>query len=168
MGQIYLLTFPNGKGYVGQTRQTTGKRLAQHRRDLKKRISALYNAWRHYGEPHCLVLGEIPDAQLDTQEIAAIALLGTQRPNGYNIAAGGSSAEMADETRRKIGDANRGRREKPEVTARRAALLRGRKHTPETIAKRAAAGTGKKRSPESCARLSAARKRWWDARKAKP
>lgn len=83
IGRVYYLRFPNGKGYVGLTLCTMAKRLAR--------------AWRKYGEPACVQLGEFPETQLPAIEIAMIAALGTLHPGGYNKSPGGAlvSAETA-------------------------------------------------------------------------
>lgn len=163
MGFIYLLTFANGRGYVGQTTQRLSSRMAQHRRDRLTRRTVLYAAWAKYGEPALLSLGEYPNGQLDRLEIAMIEVLRTQRPGGYNITEGGGRPLMANETRAKIGAALRGRKQPPAATARRAEALRGRKHSAQTIAKRAEAALGGKRTPEQRRRMAAAHRARWAA-----
>ena len=89
MGYIYLLTFSNGKFYVGQTRRSITCRFRQHRADAKIKCQPLYQAWRKYGEPALLVLAEAPHADLDRLEVSAIAAVGSIDPIGYNLTPGG-------------------------------------------------------------------------------
>ncbi len=94
MGLIYLLTFPNGKKYVGQTKGTMERRLAQHKNNAQqhRKNELLYNAWRKHGMPQVLILAELPIAELNEAERSMITALATLEPNGYNLTSGGDSA----------------------------------------------------------------------------
>jgi len=124
---IYLLTFPNGKQYIGQTVRMLGTRISQHRQAVNAgSLLPVHCAWRKHGEPSVSILGEYGDmASLHAAEISLIASHGTLAPNGYNVAFGGEtapskSADVArkisakakgrghtDATRGKIGDASK-------------------------------------------------------------
>ena len=81
-----------------------------------------------------------------------------------NLTDGGDGASgnvMSEEARRKISEANKGRKREPFSDATRAKMSAahlGKKLSPEAIAKTAAAHRGMKRSPETLARMSAALK----------
>lgn len=65
---------------------------------------------------------------------------------------------MSEETKKKIGDAHRGRKHSEEFKRAISARQIGRRLTPEAIAKTTAANTGRKHSPERRAKFSEASK----------
>lgn len=155
MAIIYILTFPNGKCYVGQTIQPLNRRLAFHRRqaaraDRKYQGNLLYAAWKKYGHPQVSFTPPIPPEILDTAEIDYIRLLKSQRPNGYNVLPGGKSRRWDEETRRKLSVSATWRMSDPTARQKIAAgLIRhfsnkeareavSRQHTPERRAATAA------------------------------
>lgn len=75
---IYRLTLPNGKCYIGQTRQTLKVRLQQHIQHCRRREAPhpFYDTMRKYG-PESVVAETIAEVEgqtaADTTEIAAIA-----------------------------------------------------------------------------------------------
>jgi group I intron endonuclease len=87
--------------------------------------------------------------ELNTREIYWIKTL-KAREFGYNIAEGGDGGKTRPEPW------NKGLKEAPETTAKRAALLTGRKQSEETKAKRNKSLTGIKRSEETKEKLSKA------------
>ena len=91
MGWIYWLRFPNGKGYVGQTRGSIRKRYLKHanRAARGSQKGALYAAWRRYGAPECVPLFSCPNDELNEREMALIAAMRTLAPHGYNVTTGG-------------------------------------------------------------------------------
>lgn len=91
MGWIYWLRFPNGKGYVGQTRLPLKERMRKHgvRAKQGKRNEALYSAWRKHGAPECVPLIECANSELNVREIEFIAAFRTRAPHGYNSTDGG-------------------------------------------------------------------------------
>lgn len=173
-GFIYVLTFSNGKRYVGQTTQSVKHRFWGHRSGAKNSIrdSRVLVAWRKYGEPKCETLGEFPADALDVTEAVFISLLKTLAPNGYNLEPGGNEGFSHPETRAKISAAGKGRKHsietrekiaasnrttkaKPEYSARRIATAERNKAvvwTPELRAKVGAKSVGRVRSAESLAR----------------
>ena len=148
-GTIYLLTFPNGKGYVGQTIQPMRKRLRQHR---SKKAYAVGAAWAKYGKPEVVVLAEglETQAELDRAEELLIAGMGTMAPRGYNLETGGRGRGTVSEITRarhaesKIGNTNgrgnKGRKASPEQRPNYVAAARKRadSYTPEQKAATAA------------------------------
>lgn len=111
MATVYLLIFPNGKGYVGQTRGSVKARYTGHRwaaKNTPKDCRILYRAWRKYGDPQLLVLSICRADQLSQTERNCIALLGTQTPGGYNITDGGEGTAHTIESRKRISRARTG------------------------------------------------------------
>lgn len=177
MGFIYLLKFANGKNYIGQTRVSVADRFAQHKHRASRPQQyklRLYHAWRKYGQPECFMVCEVPVADLNGHEVAAIELFDTLAPSGYNTTKGGDTnpmcsdaarqaiataklgttrAAFSDEWRRNISLAGKGRKFTPEHRARIAAALKGRAHSQEHRAALSAAHS----TPEMKASLSARR-----------
>ena len=95
MFTLYVLSFLNGKQYVGQTTRKIITRITQHRQNAMRNNSmlAVHCAWRAHGEPTLKVIGEY-DSQdaLNIAEKTAIIALSTLSPNGYNISVGGDTA----------------------------------------------------------------------------
>ena len=92
-GEVYLLLFRNGKGYVGLTRVGVARRFIQHRCDARRGKGHCYlvgRAWRKYGEPALFNLGRYPLEQVAQIEINTIAAFNTQTPGGYNKSPGGT------------------------------------------------------------------------------
>jgi group I intron endonuclease len=152
----------SGKAYIGQTVQRLSTRLSQHRSEAFVRGSngLLHKAIRKYGWDafEVSVLEEASDRpDLDMAERAWIYIYGSIQPAGYNLESGGNSyKQIADSTRKAIGDRHRGKKLSPNhVDAIKRANL-GNKHT-----------FGKKASAEARARMSASRtgKKQTEARK---
>jgi len=181
-GILYKLTFPNGKAYIGITRESLSQRVRRHIQYARKgKMLALSCAIRKYGEDSFTseVLASVDSSKLKQIEIDAIR---EHRMRGvilYNMTDGGDGSlgvALSQETKTKISASLRGRvctelhrkrvsqaqkgkvippdvREKMSLAAkvrckspmseeqkqkRRDALL-GRKQSPELIAKRVAA-----------------------------
>jgi hypothetical protein len=95
-GLIYLLTFGNGKHYVGLTEVPFDKRLSVHQTLSKYKRNKLYNGWRKHG----LVSAEVIDdtcragAELREAETRYIKQYDSYR-NGYNSTTGGETNPMS-------------------------------------------------------------------------
>tara|TARA_B110001450_G_scaffold166499_1_gene155198 strand:- start:193 stop:1008 length:816 start_codon:yes stop_codon:yes gene_type:complete len=124
-GWIYELRFPNGKGYVGQTR-SWDRRMRAHKcgsgRDdghlIKRAIRK--HGWENV---HVSVIETIAVDRLNRAEVQWIARKGTLKPGGYNTTPGGDAQPMDDpevraRQKRRIGRAMR----KPDVRAKKRAL----------------------------------------------
>ena len=150
---IYLLTFPSGKSYVGQTILAIEDRLQQHRRMAKSGTFAVNAAWRKYGEPRVTILERVETREeLDRQERFWIQELDTRAPNGYNLTKGGLG-----------GSPNEGRTFSEEVRQNMSRGQTGRRHSEETKAKMRAAKLGK---PRPAATVEKIRKQWTPERRA--
>lgn len=124
MGELYKLTFQNGKSYIGIAASSARGRYRGHRSDSATINRLLYYAWRKYGAPILTVLATIENDLLRETEIKAIAIYGTFYPEGYNLTKGG--------------DGSFGVVPSPEKRAKISASLKGKVYTPEYIAIRSA------------------------------
>lgn len=106
-GGIYRLLFPNGKAYIGQTRNFEN-RFKGHKMKSKGGRTILYAAWRKYGQPDCQILAILSDGDMNAEEIKAIKIYNTMYPNGYNLTVGGETCNHTDEVKAKISAAHKG------------------------------------------------------------
>lgn len=103
----------NGKAYIGQS-VNIDKRWKEHVKSLNNndsRCTLLQRAWNKYGQEafNFEILELCSKEMLDEIEIKYINLYDSCN-NGYNIETGGNkNKRLADSTKQKIGDANRGR-----------------------------------------------------------
>jgi group I intron endonuclease len=99
MGFIYMITFPSGKSYIGQTKRNVLKRFNEHLK-CNGSCTILENAIKKYGQEnvHVETLIEINDSLLDFYEIKFIDLYGTIEPLGYNIRNGGLVGKHSKES----------------------------------------------------------------------
>jgi len=99
----------NGKIYIGQTTRPIHKRLEEHQ--IKTGCVAIHGAikkhgWKNFEKEWY----EVPNDDLNFYEEMLIALLGTLSPSGYNLReGGGSTGKLSEETKQKIGEANKGK-----------------------------------------------------------
>ncbi len=103
-----MLTSPAGKSYIGQTTRPIEKRLEEHQKSSD--CVAIHNAIKKYGWTNFdKNWYECPDEELNKHEELMVEVLGTLSPGGYNLReGGGSTGNLSEETKKKIGDANRG------------------------------------------------------------
>ena len=109
-GEIYCLTSPSGKKYVGQCvkQLSSGKkwgyiqRWKDHIRDAnsKNYCRKLNNAINKYGSENFTieVIKECNIYELNYYEEYYIKLYNTLSPNGYNLTSGGSICRQSEET----------------------------------------------------------------------
>jgi group I intron endonuclease len=131
MGELYRVTAPSGKAYVGITSQTTAKRWWKHKNNAShgrgvrygSECTALYEAIRKYGcdkfTVETLVIAEFE--YLKALEQRAIVAFGTKAPGGYNLTSGGDGALGAvptQDARHKMSTAQHKRLENPEELRR--------------------------------------------------
>ncbi len=111
-------------------------------------------AIRKYGANNfkIYVYSGIPFSLLDLLEIELIVALGCLAPKGYNLSPGGSANKggLSEETKRKIGDAGRGRKHTAETKRKlsekaigRPSPMLGRHHSKETKEKIRARAIGR-------------------------
>lgn len=152
MGIIYCLTFPNGKKYIGQTKQPLKKRLKQH---LKQTYcTAVHNAIKKYNEYKCEILLEVDNVHLDQHEAELIKQYNTLVPNGYNIREGGKSSQFCNETRKQMSVSHKGKKHSEGTKILIAKSLTGRKLSDETKSKISFTKKNSILSEESKARMN--------------
>lgn len=109
-GIIYVLEFPNGKKYIGQTVKDFNSRMTKHKSsasniDKKDGCRALNNAIRKHGWDNITkkILEKCEIENLDEKEKEYISKFNTISPNGYNLMTGGNSNKsMSEETKLKM------------------------------------------------------------------
>jgi len=110
MGDIYCITSPSGKKYIGQAKKklSSGKkwgylsRWRDHIVDSKTKnyCRLLNNAIRKYGHENLTVelIHECSVEELNDKEKYYISFYNTLSPNGYNLTSGGSNSKQSEET----------------------------------------------------------------------
>lgn len=165
--EIYLVTFPNGKQYVGQALIRKGlgatRRWKQHLRDAARGYCfAFHHALNKYGADKCTwdVLVTVARSEADEYEDMFIDLYDTLSPKGYNLVKGNGNGSRicSEETRAKISAGLRGHVISEETRAKIAASQRGKVIPKETREKLALANRGRVFSQESLAKRAASRK----------
>ena len=156
----------NGHWYIGYTARGLAAREKAHRAAARaNKGHLLHAAIRKYG--HENIAFEVMADFHGDEDIAKLyerEAIAAYQPE-YNLTYGGEGGTLAAESRKKIGDANRGRKMPPSHGEKRRAFLLGRKHTPEAREKIRQANTGRPSpnkgvSPtaETRAKISAANK----------
>lgn len=153
---VYAITNTvNGKRYIGSARHFV-TRVAIHRRELRAgehHSVKLQYAWNKYGEQAFrfdVLLICSPDDRLFYEQ-RLLDGFGCVK-NGYNVLpTAGSNAGFrhTEETKARIGAANKGRKYGPEVREQMRQRQLGKARSDETKAKLRAAFTGRKMSRES-------------------
>lgn len=139
----------NGIQYVGQTTGTLEKRIRTHLKDARARENGtktgcpkFHNALSKYGiENFSFEIIAIADNMVTLNDLEEyyIEWFNTVAPNGYNLSSGGNNKIVHEETKIKIGMANKGR---PSPN-------KGKKHTEETKKFISELKKGKKMGPFS-------------------
>lgn len=160
----------NGKVYVGQSINIKA-RWKDHINSLNRQDSSctlLQRAWNKYGQESFSfeILELCSEDMLDEVEIKYIEICDSHN-NGYNIEPGGNQHKhLTDETKRKIGDANRGRRHSEDAKKKMSELrsgennaMYGKYHSEESKKKMSDAKRGKPGRTQTdyqkeCARLA--------------
>lgn len=180
---VYKIThIASGKSYIGISKDIY-RRWVQHKSwvNTKARRSAIYAAMQKYGIDafSWQIIEECCKDDLERREQHWIAVFDTFR-NGYNLTAGGEyNKQISDETRQRLSDSHKGRKQPQEVIEKRikrgedhyaygkrrdletrkkiSQSLTGLKQSEETKAKRAKAMTGKKMPSEGIEKSRIAR-----------
>lgn len=156
-GIIYGICKPEEEQpfYIGQTLLPPMKRFRDHERACAKGSSLkVHRTMQKYGYQFKILATAIDDAYLDSLEVAMIAQWSTfSDDGGANLTLGGNSGRRAEDTKKKIAEANRRRTYKP-LSAERKALIslqqKGAKRpqfSDEHKAKLSAARKGKSNGP---------------------
>lgn len=108
---VYAHTFPNGKIYVGITKQKPNRRWRKGKSYIQN--PRLFRAFEKYGwenVKHEILLDGLTIEEAEEAERFLIKCLDLQNPDkGYNIAAGGLASNHSEETKKKIGEKSKGR-----------------------------------------------------------
>ncbi len=132
---VYCLEFPNGKRYVGQTSRKLDVRLHEHKKSSSVK-SAVCRAIKKYGwnsvEVSILHQANSLD-ELNTKEKHFIkALKSMVGENGYNLTSGGLNYSASKETKRKMSEANKGKKLSEETKRKMSEANKGKKLSEET------------------------------------
>jgi len=122
-------TAPSGKSYIGQTFDYQ-RRCWEHKK--QQRCTAFARAIQKYGWDnfkHEILKDNLSLEEANIWEKFYIERFNTLKPNGYNIRTGGKNSRIHEETKIKIGNANRGRLQTKEHREKNGNANRGRKHT---------------------------------------
>jgi hypothetical protein len=112
--QLYQLSFPNGKKYIGITSKTAKERFAQHSKKSCKRYAAQH-AIKKYGKENIVltVLATVDNWELlCLAEIEAIEKFNTFYPGGYNLTLGGEGNLTLELSEKEIKVRDREKRKK--------------------------------------------------------
>lgn len=144
MGEIYCVTSPSGKQYVGQCVKLlsngkpwgTANRWRDHVRDAERKnyCRSLCRAINKYGADKFIVevLIECHISELNDYEIFYIEELNTLSPNGYNLTEGGRSCRQSEETKMKKSESLKGKN-KGRNMEKRTRLRKEDNHLPKYI-----------------------------------
>lgn len=147
--QLYKISFPpqlTEKAYIGISSKGAVRRLQQH--IGSKKDYPIVQAIRKYGAENVIleVLGDYDDFDsLYLAEQEAIKQYGTKSPNGYNLTDGGKGVyglPASKERKRKISEANKGRKLSIEARLKISQANRGRDFSVQ-VAAMAEANRGK-------------------------
>lgn len=156
--EVYLLTFINGKRYVGITTRGVDWRIRQHKGlAARGKDHPLYRAWNKYGAPSVEVIFVGPLEEACKKEIELIKEWDlTKITNGYNLAFGGQTSPMTNpEIREKVANSHRGSKRSPEAVKRMSEAKKGK---PSPMKGKVSPRKGKTLSAETKAKMSLAQK----------
>ncbi|AGE60166.1 GIY-YIG catalytic domain-containing endonuclease [Acanthocystis turfacea Chlorella virus WI0606] len=159
MGFIYMLTSPSTKSYIGQTTRPIKERLKEHQYSNSDCV-AISRAIQKYGwdkfEKHWY---EVPDEELNDHEEMMVEVLGTLAPSGYNLKeGGGSGGKLSEETKKKIGAANKGKILSEVTRGKISKAHIGKTMSVETKQKMSEASTGRTHTDETKQKMSDSKK----------
>lgn len=128
MYSVYIHVFPNEKVYIGITRNNINHRWGNG--SGYKNQSLMYRAIQKYGWEnikHIILFSGLSKEEAEKKEMELISFYKATDPQkGYNLDNGGSTPErFTDETRKKISEWHKGKRQSKEtIEKRRLALIK--------------------------------------------
>ncbi|AGE49907.1 GIY-YIG catalytic domain-containing endonuclease [Paramecium bursaria Chlorella virus Can18-4] len=152
MGFIYKLTFPSDKSYIGQTIRPIEERLKEHQYASSNCV-AVSRAIQKYGWENVKIdWYECPDEDLNFDEELLVEEMGTLAPGGYNLReGGGATGKPSEESKQKISEALSGEKAywygktlSDEHKKKLSDANLGKKHTEESKQKMSDAKSGEK------------------------
>ncbi len=139
---VYEHICPNGKRYIGITCQKPERRWGKNGIGYQAHNQHFYNAILKYGWEniaHNIIESGLSKEDACKMERFFVALYNTcNREFGYNKSAGGEAPgtgvhrTLSEETRRKIREAQKGKKIAPEAIRKRVEARKGYKHSEET------------------------------------
>lgn len=172
-GDLYKLTFSNGKSYIGACICGAKKRYDSHKQSaVKGSTTPVHIAWRILGDPTLTVLiKDMRENQLWGAEKDAIKKHKTMLPYGYNSRSGSEKPPGAlgynhtDEAKLKIAKAGRehrlGKKHSAAAKQKNREAHLGKKHTARTKQILRGQQLGRRKSKETRERMSAAQTKRW-------
>jgi len=79
---VYLFSFPNGKHYVGRTKNSLAQRVTEHKSRVGKKHHPLYHAFEKYGWD--CVKKEVIDTAENQDELVIKELFYINKYDSYN------------------------------------------------------------------------------------
>ena len=158
MGYVYKITNTrNNKSYIGISIHEPEKgRIKKHLSGSKGGSRLIARAVKKYGKDaftYEILEANVFDEFLPDLEVAYIAHYNTVAPDGYNLTSGGDKhKKLSAETRRKMSEANRGKKGRPQSVETRRKLSeanKGKRLSAEHRRKISEAQRGQKRKPLS-------------------
>jgi len=143
---LYKLSFPNGKLYIGITSKTARQRFKEHCNNTKYPVN---HAIKKYGKENVklTVLATVDNWELlYLAEQEAIEKFNTKSPNGYNLTDGGIGVlgrKHSEESKKKMSESSKGIYPSPETRAKLSAIQKKRIFTDEHRMKISKAKKGK-------------------------
>ena len=138
----FILNKLTGKYYVGQTIRTPNDRWLSHKSDASRRRfkkNHFHNSLRKYGFENFEIrtLFVCYDRQtLNEAEVYFISFLNSNDSRfGYNGSSGGESPVLTPETRVKMSEAGRGKKQHPDHVLKRSLAITGVKRPAEVVKK---------------------------------
>lgn len=124
---VYMHTFPNGKCYIGQTKQNPKYRFRNG--DGYKGCRYLYSAIQKYGWKnikHEILIDDLTQKEADYYEKYYIALYeSNDRRYGYNLRTGGTSGyQYTDDAKRLMAEKQTGRKQSAETKLKHSEALK--------------------------------------------
>lgn len=153
---VYVITFSNGKQYVGVTSNVV-KRLAEHKSADRPVGRAMH---KHSYTYEVAFTGSRKDCF--AREVELIAELDTMSPAGYNLTPGGDGVPLTDDVREKLSQSAKRQWDSPEGRAKQVEAAQRRFADPEERE----AHRRRCNNPEERRRRSERAKAQWAARRA--
>lgn len=145
----------NGKIYAGITKREP--EIRWNNGNGYKDCIVFYNAIKKYGWDnfdHVIFASNLTEDEACNMEKLLIEKLKLQDSKyGYNVSNGGKKASISEATKKKIGDALRGRTISPEIRKIYSEAHKGQKPSPQAIKNAILANKGRKCSPEQIEKM---------------
>lgn len=168
---IYKITNSiNEKVYIGQTIKALNKRWVDHKQYALHKWGTnvyLYNAMRKHGIDNFKIEALVETNSQDMLNQLECVLIERYKneKRSYNIRGGGSNGKLSEETKRKLSEANKGKKHSEESKRKMSEARKGKKKSEETKRKMSEANKGKVFSEETKRKLSVVNKLKWKGKK---